>query len=210
MGAALFSGCAGKAIDESNPKALLDDAEDNIKSDQYQLAIDKLRMLKNKFPYSNYSIDAQLRLADVYFLQESYGEAAASYEAFVDLHPKHERVAYALFKIAKSYFMDIPGPSQRDLTPAYKAEIAYDVYLGRFPNATDVPEAKNDRQIARNKLADKELEIGSFYFRRKQWDAAKARFEKAVSLYPETEAAKTAGYRLARTNERAAREKEAQ
>ncbi len=51
-------GCSGKSVDENDPKALFEDAEESIKGDQYQIAIDKLRMIRNKFPYSKYSIEA--------------------------------------------------------------------------------------------------------------------------------------------------------
>src|SRR6478736_2451275 len=86
----LFTGCAGKGVSEEDPASLYADAEEDIKSDHYQIAIDKLRIIKNKFPYSKYAIDSQLRIADVLFMQEAYGEAAVSYETFRDLHPKHE------------------------------------------------------------------------------------------------------------------------
>ena len=66
--------------------------------------IDKLKIIKNKYPYSKYALDASLRLADVYFLQESYTEAALAYESFRDLHPKHEKVPYAMFRIGTFLF----------------------------------------------------------------------------------------------------------
>ena len=88
--AGALHGCAGRVVDDNDPASLLADAEDEIKSDHFQLAVDKLKEVKNKFPYSKFSIDAQLRLADVYFMQESYADAAAQYETFRDLHPKHE------------------------------------------------------------------------------------------------------------------------
>src|SRR6476619_147606 len=106
--ASSLPGCSGKAIDENDPAALYKDAEDDIKNDHYQIAIDKLRSIRNKFPYSKYAVDAQLRLADVYFLQEDFAEAAAAYETFRDLHPKHEKTSYAMFRIGKSYYKDSP------------------------------------------------------------------------------------------------------
>ena len=60
-----------------------------------------MKTIKNKFPYSNYATEAQLKIADVYYMQESYGEAAVAYEAFRDLHPKHEKVPYAMFRIGE-------------------------------------------------------------------------------------------------------------
>src|SRR5690242_7436832 len=81
-------GCASNPVDENDAASLLKDAEEDIQSDHYQIALEKLRIIKNKFPYSKYAVDAQLRIADVFFLQEAYADAAASYEAFRDLHPR--------------------------------------------------------------------------------------------------------------------------
>ena len=122
-------GCSGKSTTENDPASIYKDAEDDIQNDRFQLATDKLRILKNKFPYSNYAVDAQLRLADVYFLQESWAEAAANYESFRELHPKHPKVAYAMFRAGKSYYSDSPGNIARDLSPASKALDAYNDFL---------------------------------------------------------------------------------
>jgi outer membrane protein assembly factor BamD len=196
-----FHGCGGKPVDEGDPASLMADAEDEIKSDHYQVAIDKLKVIKNKFPYSKYAIDAQLRLADVYFMQESYPEAAGSYEAFRDLHPKHERVAYAMFRIGKSYFNDIPDPVARDLTPATKALNAYEDFLKRFPDSPDAPEARKDLLQVRQNLAAKELYIGDFYYKRDFYASAQPRYQKVIDLYPDTEAAKEAKTKLEKTVE---------
>jgi outer membrane protein assembly factor BamD len=185
-------------VDENDPAALLKEADEEIKSDHYQIAIDKLKEIKNKFPYSKYSIDAQLKLADVYFLQESYPDAAAAYETFRDLHPKHEKVSYAMYRIGKSYYMDMPDPISRDMTPAKKAMDAYLEFLRRFPQSTDAPDAQKDLADIRKKLSEKELYIADFYFKRDFYDSAKPRYEKVIELYPETDAAKTAQSQIAR------------
>jgi outer membrane protein assembly factor BamD len=189
MGASLasfFSGCSSAPVSENDPASLYKDAEDEIKSDHYQIAIDKLRAIRNKYPYSKYAVDAQLRLADVYFMQEDFAEAAAAYETFRDLHPKHEKVPYAMFRIAKSYYKDSPSNVARDLTPAQKASDAYNDYLRRFPNAPDAQEARTDLAAARKLLADKEIYIGDFYYKRDFYDSAKPRFERVLELYSDT------------------------
>jgi outer membrane protein assembly factor BamD len=193
----LFSGCAGSEIRDSDPAALFGDAEKDIENSRYQLATDKLRMIRNKFPYSKYSVDAQLKMADVYFMQESYGEAAIAYETFRDLHPKHERVAYAMFRIGKSHFNDIPSPLSRDLTPAQKSISAYGDFLQRFPNSPDAEEAKKDLTEATRQLSEKEFYIANFYWREKNWEAAKNRYLKLIAQYPDTEAAKKSSERVA-------------
>ena len=45
------TGCSGKEINESDPASVYNDAEEDIENDRFQLALDKLRKVKNKFPY---------------------------------------------------------------------------------------------------------------------------------------------------------------
>jgi outer membrane protein assembly factor BamD len=197
-----LSGCSGKPVDEGDAASLYQDAEDEIKSDHYQIAIEKLRVIKNKFPYSKYSLDAQLRIADVLFMQESYAEAAASYETFRDLHPKAEKVGYAMFRVGKAYFLDIPSPISRDLTPAQKALDAYNEYLRRFPKEKESDEARKDVAETRKILAQKELYVGDFYLKRDYLESAKPRFEKILVLYGDTDIAKDARERIEKINKR--------
>jgi outer membrane protein assembly factor BamD len=188
----VMSSCSGKQVDPSDPASLFQEAEDEIKSDHYLMALDHLRAIKNKFPYSNYSVEAQLRIADVYFLQESYPEAAASYESFRELHPKHEKVPYSMFRAAKSYFNDIPSKIARDLGAGQRALQAYAEFLAKFPNDPLAKEAREDVATVRNLLAEKEVYIGDFYSRENHYDSALGRYKKAMELYPETAAAKEA------------------
>ncbi len=188
----LLGACSGKTVDEKDPASMMQDAEEEIKNDHYLIALDKLRVIKNKFPYSNYSIEAHLRIGDVYFLQESFAEAAATYESFKDLHPKHPKVGYAMFKLAKSYFNDAPTIVARDQTVAKKAMEAYQDLLKKFPSAPEAEEAKRDVAQIRKNLAEKELYIGDFYNKREHPEAAAKRYDNATRLYPETDAAKEA------------------
>lgn len=197
LGLAAFSGCAGKPVDETDPAALYEEANQEIASDHYQVAVEKLRAIKNKFPYSKYATEAQLRIADVYFLQESYGEAAIAYESFRDLHPKHEKVPYAMFRVAKSYYSDNPGHIGRDQTPAAKALDAYGDFLRQFPAAPEAVEAQKDVKDIRNLLAQKELYVANFYYHDGDHLAAQGRYNKILELFGDTESAAIAKERLA-------------
>ena len=201
------TGCSTLHVDENDPVSLLKEAEQEIKSDHYQLAIDKLRIIKNKFPYSSSAIEAQLRIADVYFMQESYIESEASYEAFRDLHPKHEKTPYAMFHIGKSYYKDIPSTVARDLTPAQKAMEAYRNYLSLYPTGPNVIEAKQDIAEIRNLLASKELAIGDYYLIREFYDSAKPRYKKVIEFYSDTESAKSAQEKIALIDQKASQTK---
>ena len=198
-----FAGCSSEPVGGNEPERLYKDALDDINSDHYQIAIEKLKLIRNKFPYSSFATEAQLKIADVYYLQESYAEAALAYEAFRDLHPKHEKVPYAMFRAAKSYYNDAPGTVARDLSTVQKALDAYNEFLKRFPQAPEAAEARKDLAECRRLLAEKELYIGDFYFKRDFYDSAKPRYQKILNLYPETEAAKQAQEKLAKIDEKA-------
>ena len=199
----MHAGCSGKGVDENDPGVLYKEAEEDIKSDHYLIAIEKLRTIKNKYPYSNYAVEAQLRIADVYFLQESFGEAAIAYEAFRDLHPKHEKTPYAMFRIAKAHYNDIPTPIARDMTPAQKSLDAYLEFLRRFPDAPEAAEGRKEVAEVRKLLADKELYVANFYYKRNFSDSARPRFQKILDMYPETPAAVEAKDKLARIGAKA-------
>lgn len=197
-----FARCSGKSVDQNDPAILYKEAEDDIKSDHYQLAIDKLRNVKNKYPYSKYAVEAQLRLGDVYYMQESYGEAALSYETFRDLHPKHEKVGYAMYRIGLSYYGDVPGNLAKDMTPAQKALDAFSDYLRRFPSNPESDDARKKASELRGLLAGKELYIANFYYRDDEYESAKARYEKILAIYPETDSAKEAQKRMEKVQEK--------
>lgn len=191
-----ITSCSNPAIDETNPETLMKEAEDDIKNDHYQIAIDKLRIVKNKFPYSKFAAEAHLRMGDVQYMEESFAEAAVTYETFRDLHPKHERIAYALYRIGKSYYSEIPGTIARDMSPALKAQEAYGDYLTRFPKDAQAEEARKEQEEVRAKLAEKELYIANYYSKRDFHESAKPRYQKILQLYPETVSAKEAREKL--------------
>lgn len=191
------AGCSGKEVNPEDPASLMEDAESDIKSDHYQIAIDKLRMLKNRFPYSKEAAIAQLRIGDVYFLQEAFGEASASYEAFRDQYPKHEKASYAILRIGKSFESDIPENPGRDMGSAAKAIESYQEYLSRFPQGAERKEAQDSINKIRTRLAEKEYSVALFYLRRGETVAARNRLAKLQSLYPDTESARLAREKLA-------------
>ncbi len=192
----MLGGCSGKKVNEDDPASVYQDAEDEVAGGHYQVALEKLKNVKNKFPYSKFALEAQIRIGDVHFLQDNYLEAAAAYEAFRDLHPKHEKIPYVMVRIGLSYFNDSPGTIQRDLTSAQKAVDAFNEYLKRFPSDALKEEALKNRSDARKMLADKELEIANFYFKRDYFKSALGRYAKIMNLYPDTDAAKVAEKRL--------------
>ena len=189
-------GCASMEVNEDDPKSLYEAAENDIKSDRYLLALEKLRTVKNKFPYSQHSIMAKLRIADVHFMEESYPEAATAYEIFRELHPSHEKAPYAYFRNAESYFLDAPSTIARDLGSVQKALELFQGFANRYPNDPQAPEALKRIGEMKAMLSEKEMYVAQFYQRQEKHRATLARYKKIIELYPDTAAAKQARDRI--------------
>jgi outer membrane protein assembly factor BamD len=192
----LFTGCAGSKIDETDPVAVYEDAETDIHAGRYLVAIEKLRRIRSRFPYSNYSAKAQVRLGDVYFYQKSYPEAAAAYETFRSLHPRHEKAAYALFQIGESHFQASPKRVARDLSFAERSLSSFEFFLERYPQNENEEAAQKRVAQIKEMLAEKQMDIADYYYGKKRWEAAKGRYTRVINQYPNTLVAKDAKRRL--------------
>lgn len=203
IGAFLFSylsftqmGCSTTEEEKNDPSVIFNQAQSDIENDRYLLALEKFRIVKNRFPYSKYSVLAQLRMADVYFLQESYYEAASAYELFQELHPKHEKIAYAVFRTGESYYQAIPDKIERDIASASKALEAFQGFLRKFSTDERAPKARGRVKQIKNVLAQKELYVANFYFNNDKYDSAGTRYKKILKLYGESYPAKEAREKL--------------
>ncbi|MFW5899880.1 MAG: outer membrane protein assembly factor BamD, partial [Desulfovermiculus sp.] len=72
--------------------------------EDYKQAISYYTKLKDRYPFSPYTAQAELRLADAYFLDKRYAAAENAYKEFESLHPGHEDIAYVLFRIGLSNY----------------------------------------------------------------------------------------------------------
>src|SRR5688572_18243984 len=83
--APFMGGCSSNQADPNDPEGLYQEAEQSLKDERYLIALEKYRDIKNRFPYSKRATDAELRIADTYYGQESYLEAVSAYEIFREL-----------------------------------------------------------------------------------------------------------------------------
>jgi outer membrane protein assembly factor BamD len=179
-------GCASSdKFDKNSPEGAFAYAERLLKQYRYEESIQQFQSVRNQFPYSRLATDAELRIADIQFDREAYGEAQAAYQLFKDLHPKHPKVAYVTLRLALSYFNELPSTMDRDLTLAEKAILYFDELIRVHPDSEFVAEAREKRAKCRRMLGDKEIYIADFYFKRKEYDSALGRFEGLLKKFPD-------------------------
>ncbi len=169
----IISCSSDKPKGRTEAEVLFKEAEELVKSERFILATEKLNTIKTQHPYSFYATPAELLQADVLFMQESFVESAAAYLLFRDFHPKHERIAYVIFRIAESFYKQIPDTIDRDLEPAIEAIKYYDEVIQKYADSSYKKDSEVKIAKAKAMLRDKDIYIADFYFKTKQYSPAR-------------------------------------
>jgi outer membrane protein assembly factor BamD len=158
---------------KTEAEILYKEAQELMEAERYILATEKLNLIKTQHPYSFYATPAELLQADVLYLQENYIESAAAYLLFRDFHPRHEKIPYVVFKIAESYYKQIPDTIDRDLEPALESLKYYDEVIQKYGDTSYRKDAEKRITKAKKMLREKDLYIADFYFKTKEYSAAR-------------------------------------
>src|SRR5205823_11360387 len=87
---------------------------------------------------------------------------------------------------------------------ARRAEDEYRELILQYPDSKLVPEAKEKLREVQEVLAQREFEIGRFYYLRESWPAAIARLKSLTDTYPLFSQADEALFMLGNANEKEA------
>ncbi len=165
-------------------------AEVRLDRGDYTAAVDLYNEVRNEHPYSKYAVRADLRIGDAYFEQSQWASAAEQYRTFVKLHPKHQKVDYARFRIGKSLYNKMPDdwfflpPShERDLSSTRRAARELSSFVESYPDSNYRKEAREMMREARRRLADHELYVADFYLDRENPRGAKMRLKHLLNNY---------------------------
>lgn len=174
----LLLSCASDIPDGKTQAEVLFKEANLLKEDgRFILATEKLNQLKNEHPYSFYAVPAELLLADILYEQENFVESAAAYIIFRDFHPKNEKAAYVTFKIAESFYKQIPETTDRDLDSAIEAIKYYKELIANYPNSEYIKDSNDKIKKCQDMVIDKEKNIADFYFKTESYKAAMWRYK---------------------------------
>lgn len=179
-----ISGCS--SIDDTQKPAaeLLKEANDAFTAGHYDNALKTYENLRDWYPFSPVAPEVEIRIADTYYKMERYEEAVAYYEEFIRMHPKHKNASYALYQTGMCYFEQMKD-SDRDQTPGYRASVVFEKIIQNDPAGPYTVEASEKIKKCYQNLAGNEIQIASYYFRLRQYEAALNRYERVVRLYPD-------------------------
>jgi outer membrane protein assembly factor BamD len=187
-------------VDSKQPdKVLFDRAMDFLKHNKYDQARLTLETLLNTYPDSEYIARAKLGVADSWYAEggtAAWAQAEAQYNDFRTFFPNMPEAAEAQMKIGNIHYQQMEK-ADRDYTHAKKAEDAYREMMLEYPDSKLLPQAKERLRQVQEVLAEREFEIGRFYYLRQSYVAAIARLESLADTYPLYSGADEALYMIA-------------
>ncbi|MGS1015958.1 outer membrane protein assembly factor BamD [Allosphingosinicella humi] len=170
-------------------------AKDRLDRGQYTLAAGLFDEVERQHPYSLWARRAQLMGAFSYYLAKEHTKSIDSARRFLSIHPGNKDAPYALYLIALNYYEQIEDVN-RDQSITQQALDSLGELIRRYPDTRFAADARLKVDLVRDHLAGKEMEIGRFYQRRKEWLASVIRFRKVIDEYQTTTHAPEALMRL--------------
>jgi len=155
--------------------------------------------VERQHPYSVWARRAQLMSAFSYYAAQNYPQATLSAQRFLSLHPGNRDAPYALYLIALSYYEQIADVA-RDQRITQQALDALNEVIRRYPESRYAADARLKIDLVNDHLAGKEMDVGRFYSRNRQWIAAAARYRRVIDEYQTTSHVPEALHRLVEAN----------
>jgi outer membrane protein assembly factor BamD len=184
-------------------KVLFDRAMDAMKHNRFDVSRMTLQTLINTYPDSEYIARAKLAVADSWYAEggtTAMQQAEIEYKDFRTFFPNMPEAAEAQLKVANIHYQEMEK-ADRDFTHAMRAEEEYRSLIQEYPDSKLVPEAKQRLREVQEVLAQREFNIGRFYYLRLAYPAAIARLKTLVDRYPLYSGADEALYLLGQSYE---------
>ncbi|MBI2379551.1 MAG: outer membrane protein assembly factor BamD [Gammaproteobacteria bacterium] len=200
--ALLLSGCSmfgdkEEEIPENTAQELYDAAKQSLKNENWPSAVGKLEALDSRYPFGPFSHQGQLDLIYAYYKNGDHEDAVSNAERFIKSNPSHPNVDYAYYMKGLAQFQEDEGffaqafnadQWKRDTSSAKKGFDSFAELLRQFPNSKYGADARQRMVHLRNRLAQYELYVASYYLRREIYVAAASRARYVVEKFPQSNA----------------------
>lgn len=200
----ILAGCQArnKVVEKSSdPEELFTDAVKAYQSVLYDESEKLFKAVIDDHPLTDYALEAQLMLADIYYTKEEYEDASSYYASFVRLHPGNKKASYALFQKGMSHF-NLMLSLDRDQTATRKALFGFQDIQSSYPESAYMEKSGEMITFLRKRLAEREFYVGSFYFKDKNYRGALSRFAVILKDYPDCDLIDKTLYFIARSYEK--------
>lgn len=210
--AVLISAC-GLLPDKTDETAswsaskLYAEAKDELATGGYEKSIQYYEKLESRYPFGTYAQQAQMEIAYAYYKQADQPQALAAVDRFIKLHPNHPNVDYMYYLRGLINFNDRLGPlnfvlpqdpSERDPKAAREAFESFKQLVERYPDSTYSKDALARMKYLVNALAQHDVYVARYYYRRGAYLASVNRAQDVVRDYTDAPAVEEALYIIVR------------
>ena len=161
------------------------DAWAQINKNNWEEAAKQFNEVDRQHPYSIWARRAMLMSAFCSYQANKYGDAVATADQYISLHPGSHEVAYAFYLKAISLYEQIVDVN-RDQANTQGALVALQDVVQRFPDTEYARDATLKIDLTQDHLAGKEMAVGRYYLTRGDYIGAINRFRVVVQQYQTT------------------------
>jgi outer membrane protein assembly factor BamD len=141
--------------------------------------------VERQHPYSEWSRRAILMEAYAHYENNTYPDAVADAQRFIELYPGNSSAVYAYYLKAQCYFEQILDVG-RDQGATEQALTAEREVARRFPHTAYAADARIKIDMINDQLAGKDMTVGRFYLHSGDMLAAIGRFKTVIDKYQTT------------------------
>jgi outer membrane protein assembly factor BamD len=183
------------------------EARDEMTGGHYEAAIKLFERLESNYPFGTYAAQAQMEIAYAHYKADDQAEALAAVERFIKLHPNHPQVDYMYYLRGLVNFNDQLGffsfiyeqdPTERDPKATREAFAAFKALVDKFPNSKYAEDSIARMSYLINAMAQYEVHVANYYYRRGAYLAALNRSQDAVANYSDAPAREEALFLMMR------------
>ncbi|MBP9752272.1 MAG: outer membrane protein assembly factor BamD [Proteobacteria bacterium] len=192
-----LASCSGdeESFADKDPEVIYKQANKELTNKDFKKAAKIFSEIERNHPYSDYAINGQLLSAYSLYRAGSFEEASEAFNVFIQLHPGHSEVPYALYMRGICAYEQIPL-IQRDQTIADESVSFFDELIQRYPGTEHAKDAKEKSILVKDHMAAKEMDVGIYYMNIYSYVSAINRFKTVIDDYPESRQVEEAYYRL--------------
>ena len=193
--AVLLGACSSTPVERGpnlSPNRLYADAKDEMGAGSWDKAVPILERLEGRAAGTPLAQQAQLDKAYSQYKSGEPAQAVSTLDRFMKLHPASPAMDYALYLKGLVNFNDNLGLlswvarqdlSERDQKAAKESFEAFKELATRFPDSRYTPDARARMTYIVNALAQYEVHVARYYFKRGAYVAAVNRAQTALADY---------------------------
>ncbi|MCW1404353.1 outer membrane protein assembly factor BamD [Pararhodobacter zhoushanensis] len=166
--------------------------ENNARTDA---SLRYFREVERLYPYTDWARRSIVMQAYALHRDQQYEEARATAQRFLDQYPGDPDAAWAAYIVALTYYDQIEDVG-RDQGLTFQALTQLRYVIEQYPNTEYARSAVLKFDLAFDRLAAKEMEIGRYYLARGNYQSAINRFRVVVEDYQTTSQTPEALHRL--------------